>query len=252
MRLLLVAVLATVLAACQVRVTTDVEVDPDGGGEAVVTIVADDELWDALVDAGLDPRSGIDEAAAGADWSVRPVDRPDATGVELSTTFTDPGELGERVDALTAGLGADDGALLRGVSLSRTEDGGYAFEADAGLDPPRILGTLPLPSPPTAGAEGDEPPPVFDGDALGELLAREGDRYAVAELRLRLPTVPEAPGAVVEGTSATWSLPVDGLAPVSASAPPVPVQSTTAVVVAAVAGGLLVVAFAVRATRRRR
>lgn len=245
MRAVLVAIIAVVVAGCQVRVTTDVAVAPDGSGDVSLTIVVDDELRDALVDAGVDLRAGLEEAAAGASWTATALDDTDATGVRLTTDFADPAQLGARVDALTAGLAADDGALLRGVELVRTEDGGYSFVAEAGIDPPRIVGILPLPS----GA--DDEPPAFDGDALGEVLAEAGDRYALAELRLTLPTVPEAPGAVVDGTSAAWELPVDGLATVSATAPPVPVRVSTALVAAGAAGGLLLGLFAVRATRRR-
>ena len=251
MRVVLVTLLAVLVAGCQLRVTTDVAVEPDGSGEVTLTVVVDDELRDALVDADVDLRAGLEEAADGADWRATPVEEPDATGVRLSTSFAEPAELTDRVEALTAGLAADDGALLRDVVLSRTEDGGYAFAAEAGIDPPRVLGTLPLPSGTTGVVEdGDEPPPL-DGEALGELLAAAGDRYAVAELRVSMPTVPDAPGAVVEGTSATWTLPVDGLGAVVATAPPVPVQTRTALVVAAAAGGLLLGVFAVRAARRR-
>ena len=196
------------------------------------------------------------------------------------TSFAEPSELTARLEALTAGLAPDDGAVLRDVVLTRTEDGGYEFRADAGLDPPRILGTLPLPSAPTsvvpdptgddatapdgdsagdpdgASSEQDaagaatEPPP-FDGDALGELLEAAGDRYAVAELRVSLPTVPVAPDATVEGTSATWTLPVDGLTTVTATAPPVPVETRTALVIAGGVAGLLLGAFVLRMLRTR-
>lgn len=251
MRVILVALVGLLLAGCQVRVSTDVTVAADGSGDVALRLVVDDELRDALVAEGVDLREGLREAA-GATWTVAPVDREDATGVELRTTFADEDELGERVDALMAGLAADDGALLRDVRLTRSEDGGYVFNADAGLDPPRILGVLPLPSATTGVvADADGAPAAFDGDALGDLLAASGDRYAVAELRVTMPTVPVADGATVERTSATWELPVDGLTAVSATAPPVPVQGTTGVVAAAGLGGLLVGAFAVRALRRR-
>lgn len=248
---LLAVVLGVVLAGCQVRVATDVTVAADGSGDVEVALVVDDELRDALEAEGLQLRDGLGEVADAGEWRAEPLDERDATGVRLRASFDEPAQLGVLVDDLTAGLGVEDGALLRDVELLRTEDSGYAFSAMAGLDPPRILGTLPLPGAATGGATDGTAPPVFDGDALGEVLAASDGRHAVAELRLRTPTVPEATDAEVSGTVATWTLPVDGLTAVSATAPPAPVDTNTAVVVAAAAGGLLVGVFAVRALQRR-
>lgn len=247
-----VVALAAMVAGCQVRVVTDVQVATDGGGVATLRIVADDELRDLLEDAGVDLRAGLADAAAGASWSASPVDRPDATGVVLRTEFDTPEQLGQRVEALSAGLTDDDGALLRDVELSRTDDGGYAFTAAAGLDPPRILGALPLSTEPTGLVQDPAVgPAAFDGEALGELLAASDGRLATAELRLTTPTVPDAPGAEVDGSTATWELPVDGLATVTAMAPPVPVSTSTVLLVAAVVAAVVVGLFGIRLARRR-
>lgn len=239
---LLVACLALVLAGCQVRVATDVVVDVDGGGTASMRIVVDEELAEALEQAEVDLQAGLDEAAAGADWDVEPVDGEDGTGVELQTSFDTPEELAERVAALSASLTEEDGALLRDVELTRTEDGGYEFTATAGIDPPRIVGSLPLD--PDAEVR-------FDGEALSAALAEGGSELARHDLRVTFPTVPVAEGATVETTSATWTLPNNELATVEASAPPLPLDRRIVLLGAAGVAAALVAAFAVRIVRRR-
>lgn len=235
-------VLVALLAGCQLRVATDVVVEVDGSGSITLTIVADDELRDTLVDAGVDLRAGLDEAAAGASWSAEPVEGEDATGVELSTSFATPEELGARVEALFAGLTTEDGVLLRDVELEITEDGGYVFAAEAGILPPAIVGSLPL---------DEDAAGRFDGDDLARALEEGGDELAVADLRVTFPTVPVAPGAEVQTTSATWSLPVHELATVGATAPPVPLSIPLALMIGVGIAAALLAAFVVRATRRR-
>ncbi len=238
---LLLAVFALLLGGCQVRVSTDIAIDVDGGGDVSIRVLVDDELRDALVEAGIDLQDGLDEAAAGASWTARAIDDDNWAGVELRTSFATPDELGSRVAALAAGLTEDDGALLRDVVLERTEDGGYSFRADAGIDPPAIVGSVP--SDPDAEAR-------FDGDDLAAVMLEGGDTVARADLRVTFPTIPVTPDGTVNTTVVTWELPVDGLASVSAVAPPVPVQMTLGLAIAAGVAGLLVGVFAVRARRR--
>lgn len=233
--------LVLLLSGCQVRVATDVVVDADGSGQVTMRILVDDELREALTEADIDLEEGLEEAATGASWRARSVSDDEGTGVELTTSFSDPAELSARVEALTSGLGVDDGALLRDVVLERTEDEGYAFRASAGIDPPAIVGSVP--TDPDAEVR-------FDGDDLAELLASSDGELARADLRVTFPTVPVAPDGTVETTSVVWELPVDGLREVSASAPPVPVAMRTVLTIAAAVAGLMVGAFAVRARRR--
>lgn len=233
--------LAVVLGGCQLRIATDVVVEVDGSGSANMRIVVDDELAEALQEAEVDLRAGLEDAAAGADWEAVPLDGEDGTGVELRTDFATPEELGERVDELSAALTDEDGALLQDVELTRTEDGGYAFTATAGILPPRIVGSLPL----------DEGAVRFDGDDLAAALEDGGSDLARHDLRVTFPTVPVAEGAEVETTAATWSLPNHELATVSATAPPLPWDRRIVLLAAAGAGVALVVAFVVRRVRRR-
>lgn len=245
--LLLVLVLVALLGGCQLRVATDIVVGVDGSGRATLRIVVDEELAATLEEAEVDPFEGLDEVAAGADWEVERLDDEDGTGVELATRFASPEELGERVAELSAGLTEDDGALLRDVELVLTEDGGYEFTATAGIDPPRIVGSLPL-----DGDEGRSGAVRFDGDDLAVALEEGGTDVARHDLRVTFPTVPEAPGATVETTSATWQLPNHELATVSATAPPLPMDRTLVLMAAGGVGAAVLAAFAVRMVRRRR
>jgi hypothetical protein len=241
LRAVLLLIVAVLLGGCQVRVATDVVVEVDGSGSISVRVVADDELARTLDEAGVDLADGLEDAAAGADWEATFLDDEDGTGVELSTTFATPDELGRRVDALSSALTEDDGAILRDVELTRTEDGGYAFTATAGIDPPRVLGSLPL----------DEGAVRFDGEDLAAALEDAGDELARADLRVTFPTVPVADGATVDTTAASWSLPVHELATVSATAPSLPFDRRLALLIAAGVGAFVLVAFAARVIRRR-
>lgn len=238
----LVAALAVLLGGCQLRVATDIVVDVDGGGTATLRIVADEELAATLEEAEAEVLDGLDAAAEGADWAATPITDDDGVGVELRTTFATPQQLGERVAELSAALTADDGALLRDVELSRTEDGGYAFTATGGIDPPRIVGSLPL----------EEGPVRFDGDDLAAALEEGGQELARHDLRVTFPTVPVAPDAEVTTTAATWALPNHELATVTATAPPLPVDRQLVLFGAAGLGAALIAAFAVRLVRRQR
>ncbi len=239
------ALTALLLGGCQLRVATDVVVDVDGGGSATVRVLADEELAAALEEAEVDLLDGLDEAAEGADWSATPITGEDGIGVELRTDFTTPDELGTRVAELSAALTADDGALLQDVALRRTEDGGYEFTARAGIDPPRIVGSLPL----------DDGPVRFDGEDLAAALEAGGEDVARHDLRVTFPTVPVpeegADRATVDTTAVTWSLPNHELATVGATAPPLPVDRQVVLLAAAGVGAALLAAFGVRRLRRR-
>lgn len=240
------------LTGCQVRVATDIVVQVDGSGSAALRIVVDEELAATLEEADVDLQQGLEEAAAGADWSARVLDGEDGTGVELTTSFDRPEQLGLRVDALFAGLDTDDGALLRDVELSLTEDGGYEFSARAGLLPPRVVGSLPLAQDgATSGDDEGTAPPRFDGDDLAAALEEGGDEVARADLRVTFPTQPTSPEGEVVSTSTTWALPNHELASVSASAPPLPLERRVVLYVAIGLGAALLAAFLVRMTRRR-
>lgn len=245
-RVLLVALLGALLAGCQLRVATDVVVEVDGSGTASVRIVADQELAAALDEAEVDVLDGLDEAAEGADWQATAIDDEElGVGVELTTDFATAEELGQRVAELSAALTTDDGALLRDVELSRTEEGGYVFTATAGIDPPRVVGSLPL----------DEGDVRFDGDDLAAALADGGDDVARHDLRVTFPTVPVpdagADVATVETTSVTYALPNDELLTVGATAPPLPVDRQVVLLAAVGVGAALLTALAVRYLRRR-
>lgn len=237
---------ALLLAGCQLRVATDIVVGVAGDGTATVRIVADEELAAALEEAEVDVLDGLDDAAAGADWTAVAIDGDEGVGVELRTDFASPEELGRRVEELSAALTDDDGALLRDVQLVVTEDGAYEFTATAGIDPPRIIGSLPL----------DEGPVRFDGDDLAAALEDGGSDLARHDLRVTFPTVPVpgsgAESATVETTAVTWALPNHELATVGATAPPLPFDRQVVLLAVAGVGAAVLAAFVVRLARRRR
>jgi hypothetical protein len=70
-RLTVCALLAALLAGCEMDGLVAVTVDGDGGGTLAVTLAVDEELRQAAGDAGADPLAGLVEAGEGlAGWRV--------------------------------------------------------------------------------------------------------------------------------------------------------------------------------------
>lgn len=240
-RALLLGLLAVLLAGCQVRVATSVDVGADGSGRLELLVALDEELSTSLAADEVDPFAGI--ADLGEGWTV---DREEVDGgdaLRVRTSFASPAELTSRVEELNAGLDEEDPAVLEDVSLTVAEDGRATFAARAGLRPPSSTGIE---------AAGLQP----DGDALQRLLEERGDELVRTELRVTLPgPILEASGPAdggdeptVDGRTVTWDLPPTGLVEVSATGD-VPSDRT---LVLAVGAGVLAFALVAAAVALRR
>lgn len=239
-RALLAGLLALALSACQLRIGADIEVRSGGDGTFELLTAADGELVTMLAEAGVDLRTGLEEAVAAAPaWEVEATETDDG-GLELafSTTFDDPTELEGLVEELHAGLDEEDGALLRDLTVDVADDGAVSFAADAGV----LLPT-------STGVEGEDV--AFDADDLEALIAERGDELVRADLRLTLPGPPVSHDAdEVDGRNLVWRLPVGEMRPVSARSD-APEDRTLPVAIAVAAGALVIAALVVALVRRR-
>lgn len=237
-RLLAVAALAVMLAGCQVRVATDIEVARDGSGRLQLLVALDQELSESLDADGIDPFEGLEEL--GDDWTTGRETIDGGNALRISTNFSSPAELADRVDALADGTDEDDPAVLEAVAVSVDADGRADFRARAGLRPPASTGIE---------AEGLQP----DGDALAQLLEERGDDLVRVELRVTLPgSIETVDGGdpdlrTVDGRTVVWDLPPTGLVEVRAvGAPPTDRTLIYAIAVAIAAAALAAAAVAVR------
>jgi hypothetical protein len=226
---LLVAV-ATLLAGCRVDVTTAVEVAADGSGDLAITVAVDAETAADLAAVGLSLRP---PAVAG--WQSEESSTDEAHTVVLTTSFDSAPELSARVAELGEGLDEEDPAVLRDVVLDVADDGGAQFDGTAGLL---------LPS--SAGADAAGFP------SAEELRAMATD--VTATLVVTLPgTVTTSNATTVDGSTATWDLPVGSMVAVSAvSEPPSFWQQGWVPWAAGVVAAVLVLVLVARLRARRR
>lgn len=237
--LLLAAMAATLLPACELRLASDVRVAPDGSGTFELVVALDDELHGLLRDGGVDPLAGIDDLSRTTPgWTVESSE-DDAGGLEVSLAadFDDPEGFAALTDGVHAALDAEDGSLWEGLRL--VLDGGeVAFRGEAGLLVPRFPGA-------TGTIE-------FDEDDLAALVEERGDEFVRYELRVTLPGELLTHDADrVTGSSLVWDLPVGERRDVSATSRP-EVAATpllVAAVVLVVATGTAASVVAVRARR---
>lgn len=235
---LVLALLALLGQACELRVATDIIVASDHTGEVVVSVALDDETAQDLVEVGLVPTAGLEEAAAAAPgWRVESIEGLEA-GVRLHHAFEDPAEVGMLLAALSADLGVEDGALWDGLGLREQADGSLVLHGRAGIVAPTVV-----------GAEGDGI--TFDGADLAALLAEQGRAAVRHDLQVSAAGGYGAHDAdrELDGTL-VWELPTGQMRPVSAELPVgdvVPWMLWTAVALAA-----LVVAFLATWLWRRR
>lgn len=231
-RRLAAVVLATalLLAGCRVDVVTEVDVEPDGSGDLAITVDVDAETATNLAAVGVSLRP---PAVAG--WQSDEITSDDGVRVVLATTFATAGELSERVAELGEGLDDEDPAVLRDLALTVADDGSAQFDAVAGLL---------LPS--SAGADAAGFP---SADELRELAAD-----MTATLVVTLPgSVSSSNATSVDGTTATWDLPVGSMVAVTAVGDaPALWQQGWVPWAAAIAAAVVVLALLVALRRRRR
>lgn len=234
----LVAVLAVLASACQVRVGAEVAVGRDGDGRLAVTIALDEELLASLDADDLDPFAGLE--ALPEPWSLERGAADGGEAVTVSAPFEDPSGLAQRVADLQDGLDDEDPILLDDLALEVADDGSATFSGLAGFRPPS-----------STGFDG-EGVVAFDGDALAALLEERGDEVMRIDLRVTLPgPIVDGNADEVDGATATWQLPTTELVQVRAVGDP-PVDRTWWVVAGAAVLGLLLGVVVTGMVRRRR
>jgi hypothetical protein len=242
-------VLAVLLAGCQFRLGTDIAIGPDGAGTLEVSIGLDAQLRALLTDAGMDPREGLEEAAAAAGevWRVD-VDELSEDGgegllVRMRASFDDPAELEDHLRAITSQMDEDiDGQVLDRFRVGVDDSGVVTVDGVAGLVLPTVV-----------GARGDGV--AFDGDDLARLIEERGDELVRYDLRVTLPAPPvEHDADEVDGATLTWHLPVGetrSIAAVSDVPRPGTLRTVAIVFVIAAAAGAAIVAIGRRRSPQR-
>ncbi len=236
---ILFALFALFGAACELRIATDIVVAADHTGELVVSVALDEDTARDLVDAGLVPTAGLDEAVAAAEgWTAEPLDGV-AAGVRLRHEFDDPSQVGALLAALSRDLGVEDGALWDGLRLVTAPDGEtLVLQGRAGVVAPTV-----------AGAEGAAV--SFDGDDLAQRLREDGRAAVRHDLQLVSAGGYGAQDADRQTDGALiWELPTGELRTVSAEL--LAADRIPWLVFAIVAGVALAGAFALTVALRRR
>lgn len=235
--LVVVAMLALLASACQVAVGADVTVAADGSGRLAITVALDEELTRSLELDGLDVFASLDELPEG--WASERREEDGGLVVTVAAPFADASALSDRVAELRDGLDADDPVLIDRLDLQVATDGSATLTGRAGFVPPSSTGME------GAGVQ-------FDGDALAALLAERGGEVLRIDLRVAFPgPVTDTNADQVNGSVATWNLPVTEMQDVRATSE-APSGAQTWLLVAAVALlGLIIGAVVVRLARRR-
>jgi hypothetical protein len=231
------AILAMLASACQVAVGADVTVAADGSGRLAITVALDEDLTRSLELDGLDVFASLDELPE--DWTSERREVDGGLTVTVAAPFADASGLSARVAELRDGLDADDPVLIDHLDLQVASDGSATLTGRAGFSPPSSTGLE------GAGVQ-------FDGDALAALLAEHGDEVLRIDLRVAFPgPVSDTNADQVNGSVATWRLPVTEMQDVRATSQ-APSGAQTWLLVAAVALlGLAIGVVAVRLVRRR-
>ena len=238
----LVTAASAALSACELRLGVDVALGHDGSGTLELIVGLDEELDEALAQAGADPLRGLDDLRAAApEWELETVE-PDAGGRELhmSTSFDEPGDLEQLVGELRSALDPEDGEFLGELAVTVRDDRHVALTGRAGFVPPEVPGATGL------GV-------AFDEDDLARLIEERGAELIVYDLRVTFPAPPdEGHGAdEVDGRTLVWHLPIGDTREIAASSPPASDRRTLILAGVAVATAV-VSATVVAVTRRRR
>jgi hypothetical protein len=236
---LVLALLALLGAACDVRVATEIIVESDYSGTLVVSVAVDDETATDLLAAGLIPDAGLAEVLAGArGWEVAPIEGVRASA-RLTRSFAHVDDVARLLTDLGSNLGQEDGALWDGLRMRVDGAGHVVVEGKAGLVPPSV-----------AGAVGSDV--SFDGEDLARLLDAQGREAVRHDLRIVGAGRSSDNNADVRaGSALVWELPVGEMRQISATLP----LAATPDLARALAVGLLVAAataIVTLLTRRRR
>lgn len=236
-RALLVAVAALALSGCRLELTADAVVERDGSGRAALTVGLDAELVAALEELAVDPTAQLTAAVGRAPgWtSDRRSSADGGLEVVLARDVASVDELAQVFRELTAGLAPTDPALLVDLDLLVDDAGATELTGTVAMRPP--------------AAPGVEDP--TDGPTAAE-LAELTVRHTAARLHVTLPAPARQHDADrLEGRTLTWQVPVGEERTIAASAP-APPGPPRPVLVALVAGGVLLALVGTLVGLRRR
>lgn len=204
LRLVLLALFALFLTACQVDAAVDVNVTEDGSGTVTVTLAFDDEVVEAAPEL-LDGLRTSDLASAG--WTIDgPTESESGQSVIVmaSKDFASPDHLAGVLQEIAGDTGVfNDFAVTRERSFARTT---YLLtgQIDASVNIERFSDD---------GITGLLGSPI--GRSVEELEAIAGrplEQTVTLRFTVTLPDTAESIGGQVDGNTATWAiLPVDPL-----------------------------------------
>lgn len=237
-------IVATALAGCELRLGTDVTVEPDGSGHLELAVGFDDQLASLLRDAGFDLDTDLEALRVAAPtWTVEREPQPGGGSVlRLGSDFADPDGFAALTEDLYAALDDQDGRLFDDLRVD-VSGGRVRFSGRIGLLAPRV-----------PGAEGAGV--TFDEQDLTRLLEERGEEFVDYEVRVSLPGEVLAHDADrADGSVLVWDAPVGSMRRISATsdpsdAPPWPLAIAVGALVAVTAGAVAV-AVPRRARRRR-
>ena len=204
LRLVLLALFALFLTACQVDAAVDVNVTEDGSGTVTVTLAFDDEVVEAAPEL-LDGLRTSDLASAG--WTIDgPTESESGQSVVVmaSKDFASPDHLAGVLQEIAGDTGVfNDFTVTRERSFARTT---YLLtgQIDASVSIERFS---------DEGITGLLGSPI--GRSVEELEAIAGrplEQTVTLRFTVTLPDTAESIGGQVDGNTATWAiLPVDPL-----------------------------------------
>ena len=122
---MVLGLLLVLAAGCELQLSADVTVDPDGGGTVALTIDADPVLVDEAAQAGVDPLARVVARIDALDgpWAAD-LEVPEDGGqvVTVSTGFADPAELQARWEELRVALDTPEATLLGPLQVTLDEE----------------------------------------------------------------------------------------------------------------------------------
>lgn len=257
LRVVLAAVaMALVLASCNVDITLDVAMKPDGSGTITLTLVADAEVVERAPNLTTDLR--LDDARA-AGWTVQGPTPGDTGGLQLVLThpFATPAE----ATSILASMNGVSGPL-KGITLERTKKDdtttyslGGLLQVDGGLDAFSDADLF--------AALGSTTPYSAQAAAAGVTPAQAVTFTFRAKLPGTVKTSTATAGSASAPAGLAWGVPLDGTAPIDVTttstskatrnvwASPLATGAKILLVVWIVAAGFFILYVAVARRRRR-
>lgn len=198
-----VALLATLLAGCELAVTSELDVERDGSGTVGVVFDLDPAMLAELDAAGIDPTAELAAAVVATDgWQLQRESVDGGLRVTATHRADDTEAMTAALRELSAGLGPDDPAVEVDLDLAVDAEGAAQLDGEAQLRAPAGPGVM-----------GD--PDLPDAAAMAALTGE----HVTAQLTVTLPGRADSHDAdQVDGRTLTWQLPVDEPVTVTARA----------------------------------